>query len=54
MIWRQHLSCKKKYLSYFEIDGKVIHHSEPEELKDIDLLISNYAYSELSENLQDL
>jgi len=34
---------QEKYLSYFEIDGK-----------DIDLLISNYAYSELSENLQDL
>ena len=45
---------QKKYLSCFDIDGKVIHHSEPDELKDIDLLISNYAYSELGENLQDL
>ena len=45
---------QEKYLSYFEIDGKVLHHSEPEELKHIDLLISNYAYSELSEELQDL
>ena len=40
---------QEKYLSYFEIDGKVIHHSEPDELEDIDLLISNYAYSELRE-----
>ena len=31
-----------------------MHHSEPEELEDIDLLISNYAYSELGEKLQDL
>ena len=40
---------QEKYLSHFEIDGKVVHHSEPEELEDIDLLISNYAYSELGE-----
>ena len=45
---------QEKYLSNFQIDGKVFHHSEPEELKDIDLLISNYAYSELGEKLQDL
>ena len=45
---------QEKYLSYFEIDGKVIHHSEPDVLEDIDLLISNYAYSELGEKLQDL
>ena len=45
---------QEKYLSNFKIDGEVIHHSEPEELKDIDLLISNYAYSELGENLQDM
>ena len=45
---------QEKYLSNFKIDGKVFHHSEPEELKDIDLLISNYAYSELGEKLQDL
>jgi len=45
---------QEKYLSNFKIDGEVIHHSEPEELKDIDLLISNYAYSELGEKLQDL
>ena len=31
-----------------------MHHSEPKELKDIDLCISNYAYSELGEKLQDL
>ena len=45
---------QEKYLSNFDISGKVIQHSEPEELEDIDLLISNYAYSELGENLQDL
>ena len=45
---------QEKYLSNFDIAGKVIQHSEPEELEDIDLLISNYAYSELGENLQDL
>ena len=45
---------QEKYLSYFDIEGSVIHHSEPEVLEDIDLLISNYAYSELGENLQDL
>ena len=45
---------QEKYLSNFKIDGNVFHHSEPEELKDIDLLISNYAYSELGEKLQDL
>ena len=45
---------QKKYLSYFEIYGKVVHHSEPEKLEDIDLVISNYAYSELGEKLQDL
>ena len=49
-------ACKlqEKYLSNFEIEGDLFYHSEPEELKDIDLLISNYAYSELGENLQDL
>ena len=45
---------QEKYLSNFEIEGKMFYHSEPEELKDIDLLISNYAYSELVENLQDM
>ena len=45
---------QEKYLSYFDIEGDIIHHSEPEILEDIDLLISNYAYSELGENLQDL
>ena len=45
---------QEKYLSNFDIDGNVFHHSQPEELKDIDLLISNYAYSELGEKLQDL
>ena len=45
---------QEKYLSYFDIEGDIIYHSEPEILEDIDLLISNYAYSELGENLQDL
>ena len=36
---------QEKYLSKFGI--KAVHHSVPEETKDIDLLISNYAYSEL-------
>ena len=43
---------QEKYLSKFGI--KAVHHSVPEETKDIDLLISNYAYSELGEKLQDL
>ena len=48
--------CKlqEKYLSNFEMNGKIIYHSELEPMEDIDLLISNYAYSELGENLQDL
>tara|TARA_B100000963_G_scaffold359941_1_gene388854 strand:- start:122 stop:892 length:771 start_codon:yes stop_codon:yes gene_type:complete len=45
---------QEKYLSFFDIEGEMFYHSEPDELKDIDLLISNYAYSELSENMQDL
>ena len=45
---------QKKYLSNFKLDGEVFHHSVPEELEDIDLLISNYAYSELNEELQDV
>jgi len=43
---------QEKYLSKFGV--KAVHHSVPEETKDIDLVISNYAYSELGENLQDL
>ena len=48
--------CKlqEKYLSNFEMNGRIIYHSELEPMEDIDLLISNYAYSELGENLQDL
>jgi len=45
---------QEKYLSFFDIEGEIFYHSEPDELKNIDLLISNYAYSELSENMQDL
>ena len=45
---------QKKYLSSFDIESNMFYHSEPDELKDIDLLISNYAYSELGEKLQDL
>ena len=43
---------QKKYLDKFGIE--VVHHNIPEEIKDVDLLISNYAYSELGEKLQDL
>ena len=43
---------QEKYLKNFDIE--VIHHNVPEEIKDIDLVISNYAYSELSEELQTL
>ena len=55
-IYDMNEACKlqEKYLSNFEIEGNLFYHSEPEELNDIDLLISNYAYSELGENLQDL
>jgi putative sugar O-methyltransferase len=45
---------QKKYLSNFNITGKTIQHSVPEELKDIDLVVSNYAYSELNEELQTI
>ena len=43
---------QKKYLSKFKI--KAVHHTVPEEIKDVDLLISNYCYSELGEKLQDM
>ncbi len=43
---------QEKYLKNFDIE--VIHHNVPEEIKDVDLVISNYAYSELSEELQTL
>ena len=37
-----------------DITGNTIQHSVPEELKDIDLVVSNYAYSELNEELQNI
>ena len=43
---------QQKYLKEFKIE--IIPHNVPEKLEDIDLVISNYAYSELNEELQDL
>ena len=43
---------QEKYLSKFDITGKIINHSTIEKLEDIDLVVSNYAYSELNEELQ--
>ena len=45
---------QEKYLSKFDITGKTIHHSTIERLDEIDLVVSNYAYSELNEELQSL
>lgn len=45
---------QQKYLSNFEIKDKVFFHSVPEKIEDVDLVISNYAYSELNLELQDL
>jgi len=45
---------QNKYLSAFDIHEKVVFHSVPEPTEDLDLVISNYAYSELNEELQDL
>ena len=47
-------NLQNKYLSTFDIYSKVIIHSVPEPTENIDLVISNYAYSELNEELQDL
>lgn len=45
---------QEKYLSHFNLSGKVFFHSVPEKIEDVDLVISNYAYSELNEEYQDL
>lgn len=45
---------QKKYLSNFDIGDKVFIHHTPEKVEDVDLVISNYAYSELNSELQDL
>ncbi len=46
---------QKKYLYNFNVGDKVFFHSNPtEKTEDIDLVISNYAYSELNLELQDL
>lgn len=45
---------QQKYLSNFNIKDKVFFHSVPEKIEDVDLLISNYAYSELNLELQNL
>lgn len=45
---------QKKYLSNFNISGEVLFHSIPEKIENVDLVISNYAYSELSAEYQEL
>lgn len=44
---------QKKYLSNFDVGDKVFTHSTPEKIDNVDLLISNYAYSELNLELQN-
>jgi hypothetical protein len=45
---------QEKYLSNFDVKDKAFFHSTPEKIEDVDLVISNYAYSELNLELQDL
>ena len=45
---------QEKYLSNFDVKDKAFFHSIPEKIEDVDLVISNYAYSELNLELQDL
>ena len=45
---------QQKYLSNFEIDAELHYRSSIDVVQDIDLVISNYAYSELNEELQTL
>ena len=45
---------QKKYLSNFDISEKVFFHSTVEKIENVDLVISNYAYSELSAEYQEL
>lgn len=44
---------QKKYLSNFDVGNKVVTHATPEKIENVDLLISNYAYSELNLDLQN-
>lgn len=44
---------QEKYLSNFDVSEKVSFHSSIEPIEDIDLVISNYSYSELNIDLQD-
>lgn len=44
---------QEKYLSNFDVNKKVSFHSSIEPIEDVDLVISNYAYSELNIDLQD-
>lgn len=44
---------QKKYLSNFDVIDRVSFHMEPEIIEEVDLVISNYAYSELNEELQE-
>lgn len=45
---------QKKYLSNFDLSGKTFFHHIPEKIEDVDIVISNYAYSELNEEYQNL
>ena len=45
---------QKKYLSNFDISGKVFFHSIIEKIENVDLVISNYSYSELNAEYQEL
>jgi hypothetical protein len=45
---------QEKYLSNFDVGKKVSFHSSVDPIEDVDLVISNYAYSELNLELQDV
>jgi hypothetical protein len=44
---------QQKYLSNFDVGEKVTFHSSVDPIEDVDLVISNYAYSELNLDLQN-
>ena len=44
---------QQKYLSNFDVIDRVSFHSTPEVIEEVDLVISNYAYSELNLELQN-
>lgn len=45
---------QQKYLSNFGVIDRVSFHTAPEPTEEVDLVISNYAYSELNLELQDI